>query len=114
MVKFFSAAVIGVVLGIVGSRIILVGSAWSLLVWGVIGLALGWWAVRMSRALLNGAAYGFSLAFAFMLAGYSGTAPILMRVFPFALIGLVGAVCGLALALGGTLARRVMVRRRTG
>ena len=42
MVKTFSAIVIGALLGVVGSRILFVGSALSLAPWAVVGLALGW------------------------------------------------------------------------
>ena len=76
---------------------------WTLVPWGVAGVALGYRAARR-QAIIAGALYGFVLCFMFTLLGYGGAAPLLRRVPFFTVLGLVGAVCGLLLALVGTLA----------
>ena len=98
---------VGVVLGVVGARFLLVGSWLNLLPWGVAGAGLGAWATSVRAAAVAGAAYGFGLTFAFMIAGYTGSASLASRVFSFAIIGLVGAACGAVLAvLGASFLRR--------
>ena len=111
MLKLIVSVVAGAALGVIGSRVLFVGSGLSLIPWAIVGLLLGYWSGR-SHAPVNGAAYGFALAFIFMVAGYSGSAPLLSRLPFFALLGLVGAGCGWLLGLLGALARRVIARQR--
>lgn len=98
--KTLAAIGIGSLLGVIGSRYLFVGSWLSLIPWGIIGLALGAWNSRRG-SMLNGAVYGFCLAFVFMLAGYAGAAPWFTRIPFFAVLGLVGAVCGFVLGILG-------------
>lgn len=91
-------SVVGVVLGVVGARLLFVGSWLNLVPWSVAGAALGAWPRREREAARVGAAYGFGLGFAFMIAGYAGAASPLSRLPAFAIVGMVGAVCGAALA----------------
>ncbi len=100
--KTIVAVIVGAVLGFLGSRVVFVGSALSLIPWTVVGLVLGLWC-GVRQSLWVGAAFGFSLAFFFMATGYTGSAPLLTRVPFFALIGLAGAVCGTAVVLLGSL-----------
>jgi hypothetical protein len=54
-----------------------------------------------------GAAYGFALAYVFMVAGYDGDAALHTRLLPFLVFGAFGAVCGIVLAVvGSALGRR--------
>lgn len=99
MKLIFIAAIIGSVLGFIGSRILFVGSALSLIPWAIVGLVIGWFSKGMKDAIRNGGLYGFFLAFIFMLAGYTGNSPIITRFPFFALLGLVGAFCGAILSL---------------
>lgn len=94
----FIAAAFGALLGWLGAHATVLGS-WTLLPWGIGGVAVGYRA--RSRPALAGATYGFILSFCFMLGVYSGTASVLSRVPFFALLGLVGAVCGAVAALAG-------------
>jgi hypothetical protein len=96
MTKLVTAIVAGVLLGIIGARYLFVGSWLSLIPWGIAGLALGGWCERR-EALINGAIYGFVLAFTFMIAGYAGSAPVISRLPFFAILGVIGAVFGFAL-----------------
>ena len=95
------AVLAGAVLGVVGARYVLVGSALSLLPWALVGLLIGRLAGSRAAAVGSGAGYGFALAFAFMVAGYDGEAPLAHRLLPFAGIGLVGAGCGAVLGYAG-------------
>lgn len=101
------SALIGVLLGIIGSRFLFVGSALSLIPWGIVGLLLGWFSKNRKKAKINGIIYGFFLCFSFMIAGYSGSAPLLTRMPFFAVLGLFGSVCGLILAIIGNLGKKL-------
>ena len=102
---------LGAVLGIVGARYLLVGSALSLVPWSVAGMCIGYFTDRRG-AMINGAVYGFVLSFAFMCAGYKGTQPIMLRVPFFLVLGLIGAVCGFALGNLGFLLKSMLARRK--
>lgn len=106
MIVILIAAAVGALLGLAAAHATVLGS-WTLIPWAIGGAAIGYWARR--RPGLAGAAYGFVLSFAFMLGVYNGKASVLSRVPFFALLGLVGAICGLILALAG---RWLAVRRR--
>ena len=103
------AAATGLVLGFLGARVVLIGSGLSLVVWAVAGVALGLCCPTGRLAAAVGALFGFVLAFTFMVAGYDGAAPLVTRLAPFAVLGLVGAGCGAAAAWVGHVLRR---RRR--
>lgn len=106
------AVVVGAALGVIGSRVLFVGSALSLVPWSVAGLALGAWSTGYRQSLVVGAAFGFAVAFIFMASGYAGAAPLVTRLVPFAALGLVGAVCGLGLAVIGRAAAGAVARAR--
>lgn len=107
MRKYAVAVVAGAVLGLVGARYLFVGSWLSLIPWGIAGLALGAWC-KPRESVGVGAAYGFSIVFVFMVTGYGGSAPLVGRVPAFALIGLIGSVFGIALALCGSYLKDVV------
>ena len=96
-------ALVGAALGVIGARYVLVGSGWSLLPWGLAALLVGVLAGSRRVAALDGAVFGFALAFVFMVAGYDGTASLASRLPFFAVRGLVGAGCAAALAVVGRL-----------
>ena len=102
---------LGAVLGVVGARLLWVGSGWSLLPWALAGVAIGW--TSHGQAWRDGAIFGFALAFVFMVIGYDGGASLLTRVPAFLVLGLVGACCGAILAVLGGGARRTE-RRHAG
>lgn len=97
---------IGLMLGIIGSRIFFVGSSISLLPWGIVGLGVGLFSRSKREALFNGASYGFVLTFIFMLSGYSGMRPVFSVMPFFALLGLFGALCGGILGVVGNVLRQ--------
>ena len=93
------AVILGLLLGWGASHALFL-AWWTLVPWGLAAVALGYRASRAS-AIEAGALYGFVLCFVFTLAGYAGAAPALKRIPFFTAFGLVGAVCGLILALLG-------------
>lgn len=103
-----SASVVGVVLGIIlgvaGDYVLFLGG-WTLIPWGIAGVLLGAWAGKEAR-VIAGSLYGFALCFTFMIAGYTGAAPMVGRLPFFALLGLFGALCGAASATVGSVAWR--------
>jgi len=103
-----AAVAAGALLGLACGRWILVGSGLSLVPWALAGLAVGALAGSRGRAAAGGAAYGFALAYVFMVAGYDGDAALHTRLVPFLVFGAFGAVCGVVLAVVA-----FAVRRRT-
>ena len=109
MLAILGATALGVLLGLLGAHATTLG-LWTLLPWAVGAAGVGYVARR--RPGVAGAAYGFALAFVFMLGVYTGKASVLSRVPFFALLGVVGALCGAALAVAARwLARRSAIRQ---
>jgi hypothetical protein len=106
------AAISGILLGIINARYLFVGSAFSLILWGLAGLIIGYFSLSRKMVLIDGAVYGFCLGFVFMLAGYAGAAPWTSHSFFFIIIGLVAAVCGSISACFGNLLRRAILKKR--
>jgi hypothetical protein len=94
-----TAAILGVIVGMSGQYYLFIGS-YSLIPWGLVGLAIGAWSSKR-ESISAGLLYGFCLAFSFMITGYNGTASLASRLPFFVLLGLFGAVCGLALSVTG-------------
>jgi hypothetical protein len=100
MIKVLVSIIAGALLGVIGSRYLFVGSWLSLIPWGTVGLAIGYWSQR-GEWLVNGICYGFAISFVFMIAGYAGSASLISRLPFFAILGLFGGSCGLLLGLVG-------------
>jgi hypothetical protein len=105
-IKLIVAVLVGIVFGILSSRYLLVGSALSLIPWGIVGLLLGIWCLTYKNAIVTGALYGFVVAFTFMVAGYGGSDPLLSKSPFFIILGVVGAVCGIGLSVIGSFGRK--------
>lgn len=101
-----AAAAAGALLGFLCARVVLVDSGLSLVPWGLVGLAIGALCPGRRDAAVTGAAYGFALAYVFMLASYDGSAALATRLVPFLVFGVFGAACGAGLGLLGRLSRR--------
>jgi hypothetical protein len=86
---------IGGLIGYVG------GPAFVLIPWTVVGLVIGYLCNSRKATLVHGAAYGFVLAYVFMISGYSGQAALGTKILPFIVFGIVGAFCGVVLAVIG-------------
>src|SRR5205823_3824824 len=99
MPRFASAIALGLLLGWAAAHVLSL-QGWTLLPWGLGAVTVGYRASR-ATAVAAGALYGFVLCFVFTLATYGGAAPVITRVPFFTVLGLVGALCGLLLALLG-------------
>ena len=100
MLRVGTAVALGLLLGWAATHSLSL-QWWTLVPWGLAAVALGYRANR-ARATIAGALYGFVLCFVFTLAGYGGAAPAITRLPFFTALGLVGAVCGVLLALLGS------------
>src|SRR6266705_3079210 len=100
MQRLATAVALGLVLGWAAAHALFL-HWWTLVPWGVAALALGY-RVKRAGAVTAGAVYGFVLCFIFTLASYGGAASAIIRIPFFAAMGLVGALCGLLLALLGS------------
>ncbi|MGH7650867.1 MAG: hypothetical protein ACREMS_03390 [Gemmatimonadaceae bacterium] len=109
MGKILAAGVVGVVVGF-GAQYYQALAAWSIVPWGIIGIAIGVWCSRR-ESFYAGALYGFCLCFFFMVGGYTGAASVFSRIPFFAVIGLFGAVCGIAAAVTGFYLKAAYGRR---
>lgn len=95
---------VGGLLGLLG------GNAYVLILWAFVGLFIGTFSVSIKGGLANGAAYGFALAYCFMISGYDGSQPLSSRLLPFVIFGVFGSVCGIVLGLiGYGIARRASI-----
>ena len=112
MKRIVIGGLVGLLLGVIGARYLFVSSWLSLILWAIAGMVLGFWAKRISETALAGTTYGFLLAFSFMIAGYGGAEPLATRLLPFAALGIIGAVCGTACTLTGTLLRHIIPRTK--
>src|SRR5437773_5103473 len=99
MPRFAAAGALGLLLGWAAAHVLSL-QWWTLVPWGLAAAALGFRASR-ATAVVAGALYGFVLCSVFTLATYGGAAPAITRVPFFTALGLVGALCGLFLALLG-------------
>jgi hypothetical protein len=101
------AAALGAALGLLGATVLLVGSGLVLLPWAVAGLALGASQTGRAAACRAGAAYGFVLAFVFMVASYDGHAGALAVVLLVLVCSGIGGVAGAVLGILGRALRRL-------
>jgi hypothetical protein len=93
-VSVLSAALVGVAAGYIG------GPVYILIPWAIMGLALGALSGTRGAALLLGGVFGFAASYVFVIHGYAGAQPLVTRLAPFLIFGLIGAVpdpghCGL-------------------
>jgi hypothetical protein len=111
-VRLIVVVVSAIALGLLGARIVLVGSWLSLIPWGIACLVIGL-ATRTWRAtLILGAVFGVTVVFAFEIFGYQSTAPLARAVPLFALISVVGGVAAAAGAAAGHALRMLTSRFR--
>lgn len=92
---------VGVLLGLMGARFVFVNSGLSLIPWGFASVLIGLLATSRKRALIDAAVFGFALAFSFMAFSYDGDDGVVSVIAPFCLLGLVGSVCAVVLAVVG-------------
>ena len=99
---YLMSAILGAVVGLISAKTFFAHSWTALLPWGLIGLVVGYPAKTKKIVVMSGAIYGFILPVVFTLTGYQGSGPWKPAFFLLALVlGIVGAGCGIALALIG-------------
>jgi len=113
VVRALGAALLGVGLAAVAEFVFFVGhAAWlNLVVWAVIGIALGALSSRWSTAIWVDAVLGFAIVFGYSVMGYQASAPLPTVLAPFALIALAGAAGMAAAGAAGFAVKRLFARR---
>jgi hypothetical protein len=107
--RVFPAIILGSVLGFAAAHMLFL-RWWTIIPWGLGGIALGLYCNSIADSFMAGSAYGFVLVFVFMIAQYTGDISVIRRLPFFALLAIVGAFCGLIPALTGYWIRRATHR----
>lgn len=102
------AAVLGLLLGVVCGAWL--SSGLDLVPWAIGALALGAASRDRTVALGSAALFGFVVSVSFLVAGYDGSSSFVARTAFFLVLGLFGALCGLALGALGRLLGRLLAR----
>ncbi|HEY4266586.1 MAG TPA: hypothetical protein VGM94_00200 [Galbitalea sp.] len=93
------SGVVGVGLGALSGRILFGGSAWNLIPWAIIAIAIGLVADDRRTALIASGIYGYLLCAVFLYVANTGTAPLTQRIVFALALGLIGPLCAIALTL---------------
>jgi len=86
---------------VASARWVLVGSWVNLPLWVAAVLAIGWLSRTRRQSVARGALFGAVLCVAFLAAGYQGHSSAAPLVIGLGALSLLGAACGLLLALLG-------------
>lgn len=96
----------GILLGIISGRTYLAHSWVALFPWALVGLFLGMLAKSRGLAIRGGVIYGFCLQVAFVITTHTGGFGSLSKLLAFAalaaILGIIGAACGIACGLIGS------------
>ncbi|NNC11659.1 hypothetical protein HII28_07190 [Planctomonas sp. JC2975] len=109
---FVVLAVAGALIGAASVRILFSGTALVLIPWALCCLAIG--AAIRSRwlAVTSAAVFGFAVAAAFLVGGYSGGGPMVGALPVFAALALLSAVVAAAASLAAHAVASALRRRR--
>lgn len=103
---------VGIALGALSGRILFGGSAWNLIIWAIIAIAIGLLPTDRLTALLASGIYGYLLCAVFLYVANTSDTPVTQRVLFALALALVGPICSIALTLLTRLVSRQLVRRR--
>ncbi|MHB1163591.1 MAG: hypothetical protein ACYCZZ_03700 [Minisyncoccota bacterium] len=105
-----SAAVVGIVFGVLGAHSVLAGSWLALIVWSIVGLLVGAFIEEQRLVRAAGIFYGFFVIFSYFLSGFRGSLDTISGFAMFSLIaGSIGALYGWFLvALGNLIKRKIL------
>ncbi|GAB3614774.1 hypothetical protein [Humibacter ginsengisoli] len=106
------SGVVGVALGAVSGRILFGGTAWNLIPWAIVAIAIGVVAGNLRTALLASAIYGYLLVAAFLYAANTGDTPFAGRILFALTLALVGPVFSIGLTVIARLVYLRIGRRR--
>jgi hypothetical protein len=105
-----SAAIVGILFGLLANFTILNGSWLNLVVWAAVGILIGCFIYERTYIRPAGLSYGFFLSLSFLISGFHGTSD---KVFGFGLLTIVlsifGAGCGWVLVSIGNRIKRTLV-----
>ena len=104
------AAALGVFLGWAAAKPLSGLAVGNLVVWGTAVVALGLLPGSRGTKAIRLWTFGFVVGFTFMCFGYEGSAALVTRVVPFALIGVFSGLCAIAL---GALVHGIMTLAHT-
>jgi hypothetical protein len=103
------SGVVGIVCGLVSHTPFLNGQWLNLVVWGIVGIALGLFMSGTRLIIWAGLVYGFCLSVTFLISGFQGNADKLPAFLLLTLVlSLVGALGGLATVFVGSRLRRLL------
>jgi hypothetical protein len=106
--NYLIASIIGIAVGYLSAQTFFVHSWLALIPWGIVGILVGLLAHETKQKLWAGAYYGFFLCGSFLLAQYHGTQSIWHGfIIMVIIIGMLGAICGAALAYTSKFFRKV-------
>ena len=104
------AAIVGLACGLASQTSLLAGQWANLIVWGLAGVALGWFTASRRLILWAGIVYGVFLSVTFLLAGFQGSPDRLPAFLGLVLIlSVLGAGAGLAAVFVGSRLRRLLL-----
>lgn len=107
------SGLVGIGLGALSGRILFGGSAWNLIPWTIVALAIGLVAADRRTALLASGVYGYLLSAVFLYIANTSNTPMVQRFLFALMLALVGPVCAIALALLARLVAPRISRGRT-
>lgn len=108
------SGVVGIGLGALGGQILFGGSAWNLIVWAIVAIAIGLLPTDRLTALLASGVYGYLLCAVFLYTANTCGAPVAQRILFALALALVGPVCSIALTLLARVVSRQLRGRRRG
>ena len=108
-------ALVGIILGYASSQTFLAHSWIALMVWGLIGLVLGYLVPNKKQRYISGALFGLFLTESFLIFGFHGASTAIRGFIVLAtVLGAVGAICGLVLfTLGNWIRCRITPKNPT-
>ena len=104
----FISAVVGIAWGLLSQTSLLAGQWANLVLWGMVGLALGLFTAGRRLIVWTGIVFGVCLTVSFLLFGFQGSPDKLPGFLVLTLaLSVVGAICGVATVFIGSRLRRL-------
>jgi hypothetical protein len=108
-VMLIVSGLVGIACGLVSHSRFLEGQWANLVVWGIVGVALGWFTNGTRQIVWVGIVFGFLLSVSFLISGFQGSADKLPGFLILTLVlSVAGIVGGLAAVFVGSRLRRIL------